>query len=85
MKLNTNKYYILLLLAFGFSQTLKSYYNHFNDDNTCSIKSIWLNYDAVKEILLKEQVNFNLYEALFTKNVFNIFEINNYFWEKEDY
>ena len=42
-------------------------------------------YNEVKELLIKEKVNFNNYEAIFTKNLFDIFEIDNYFWQKGDY
>ncbi|PCI96501.1 MAG: hypothetical protein COB15_10060 [Flavobacteriales bacterium] len=71
----------LLVATFTYNAVGISYLHNKNEP----LRTIWLDYNEVKEILIKEQVNFNLYEALFTKNLFDIFEIDNYFWQKEDY
>ncbi|OFY97628.1 MAG: hypothetical protein A3K10_00595 [Bacteroidetes bacterium RIFCSPLOWO2_12_FULL_31_6] len=49
------------------------------------VKTIWLNYDEVKKIMINEKINFELYEAIFTKNLFEKLKVNNYYWQDSDY
>lgn len=48
-------------------------------------KIIWLNYSDVKKLMEDNKINFELYEAIFTKHLFEKLKVNNYYWQDSDY
>lgn len=54
-------------------------------NETKTIKVIWLKYNDVKKLMIDNKINFELYEAIFTKHLFEKLKVNNYYWQDSDY
>jgi hypothetical protein len=74
----------LLTVEFSYKAIGLDYYHYMNEKNY-NIKTIWLDYNEVKELLIKRKVNFDVYESIFTKNLFDIFQIEHESWQKSNY
>jgi len=74
----------LLTVNFNYKAIGLDYHHYINEENY-NIQTIWLDYNQVKELLIKRKVNFDVYESIFTKNLFDIFQINHEYWNKSKY
>lgn len=54
-------------------------------NETKTIKTIWLKYDDLKKLMADNKINIELYEAIFTKNLFEKLKVSNYYWQESDY
>ncbi|MBX2959383.1 MAG: hypothetical protein KF732_05435 [Flavobacteriales bacterium] len=58
---------------------------YLKSEKTNKEKIIWLNYNHVKKLMTDNKINFDLYEAIFTKNLFEKLKVNNYYWQDFHY